>query len=82
MRLKTIVLAIALTASPGLSAAQAPQAPAGAPPGGPQTRYCLHVGPVTGSLVQTVQCWTREQWAQEGVDIDREWAREGVGVIG
>jgi hypothetical protein len=40
------------------------------------------VGPVTGSLVQTVQCWTREQWAEEGVDVDREWAREGVGVIG
>ena len=52
-----------------------------APPGTPATRYCMRVGPLTGSNVETVQCWTRAEWADQGVDVDREWAKEGVGVI-
>lgn len=56
--------------------------PSVAPAGGPQTLYCMHVDPVTGSLVQTVQCWTREEWAQQGVNVDKEWAKNGVKVIG
>ena len=32
--------------------------------------------------VQTVQCWTRDEWAEQGVDVDKEWAKEGVGVVG
>ncbi len=53
-----------------------------APAGTPQTKYCLHVAPLIGSLVQTVQCWTRDEWAGQGVDVDKEWAKEGVSVIG
>ena len=52
----------------------APEAPPGA-------RYCMYVGPVTGSQVETIQCWTREQWAEQGVDVDKEWAKEGVRVV-
>ena len=55
---------------------------AGAPAGTPQTRYCMRVDPLTGSLVQSVQCWTREEWAEQGVDVDREWAKNGVNVEG
>jgi len=51
-----------------------------APAGGPATRYCMKVDPVTGSLIETVECWTRDQWADQGVDVDREWARNGVKV--
>jgi hypothetical protein len=51
-----------------------------APAGAPGTRYCMHVDPLTGSLVQTVQCWTREEWADQGVDVDKEWAKNGVKV--
>lgn len=53
-----------------------------APAGTAQTRYCLHVGPVTGNLAETVECWTREEWTEQGVDLDKEWAKEGVRTIG
>lgn len=53
----------------------------GAPAAGPDARYCLRVEPVTGTRVERIRCWTRERWAGLGVDLDREWAREGVRVI-
>jgi hypothetical protein len=49
-----------------------------APAGDPGTRYCMRVDPITGSLIETVQCWTRDEWADQGVDVDKEWARNGV----
>ena len=57
-----------------------PMAPA--PAAGPNAQYCLRVNPVTGSNVETVQCWTREEWAEQDVDVDLAWAREGVAVLG
>lgn len=70
-----------IAASPAAGAnVDAPGTPA--PSGTPQTRYCLHVAPLPGNLVQTVQCWTRDEWAEQGVDVDKEWAKEGVGVVG
>ena len=50
------------------------------PNDGPGTRYCLRIAPATGSLAETVRCWTRDQWADQGVDVDKEWAKEGVAV--
>ncbi len=73
---------IAVAASPGLAQPAERESVAGAPAAGPDARYCLRVEPVTGSRVERVRCWTREQWAGLGVDVDREWAREGVRVIG
>jgi hypothetical protein len=58
-----------------------PAAAATAPAGTPDTRYCMHVDPNTGSLVETTECWTRAEWAEQGVDVDKEWAREGVRVL-
>jgi hypothetical protein len=52
-----------------------------APAGGPDTRYCMKVDPMTGSLIETIECWTRDQWAEQGVDVDREWARNGVKIV-
>jgi len=72
----TVIVTSPVLATPG------PIPSTGAPAGGPQTLYCMHVDPVTGSLVQTIQCWTREEWADQGVDVDKEWARNGVRVIG
>jgi hypothetical protein len=66
-----------LAASP-LSAA--PNGPA--PAAGPDAQYCMRVGPVTGRIAETIECWTREQWTDQGVDVDQEWAKEGVRVIG
>jgi hypothetical protein len=53
-----------------------------APPGTEETRYCLRVEPVIGTRLETVRCWTREEWAAMEVDVDKEWAKEGVKVIG
>lgn len=51
-----------------------------APSGSPATRYCMHVDPNTGSMIQTVECWTRAEWADQGVDVDKEWKKNGVKV--
>ncbi|HEX8466265.1 MAG TPA: hypothetical protein VF620_00495 [Allosphingosinicella sp.] len=78
---------LALTFILILAASPAPAQPSGrdnmtgAPEAGPNARYCLRVEPVTGTLVERVRCWTREQWVEQGVDIDKEWAKEGVTVI-
>jgi hypothetical protein len=55
--------------------AVAPEAP-------PDARYCLRVDPITGSRMETIQCRTREEWAGLEVDVDQEWAENGVRVIG
>ena len=52
----------------------APAAPAGA-------RYCLRVEPITGSRIETIRCETREGWAFLDVDVDQEWAKEGIRVL-
>jgi len=53
----------------------------GAPEGTATTRYCLRVDPVIGSRIETVQCRTRAEWAAIEVDVDQEWAQNGVRVI-
>ena len=68
-----------MAASPAAANQQA-DAAAGAPPGNPGTEYCMWVEPVTGSRLETVQCFTREQWADQGVDLDKDWPKEGVAV--
>ncbi|HEU0098429.1 MAG TPA: hypothetical protein VFQ67_06590 [Allosphingosinicella sp.] len=72
---------IALAASPVLAQPAERDGTAGAPAAGPAARYCLRMEPVTGTLTERVRCWTREQWAEQGVDVDREWAREGVRIV-
>jgi hypothetical protein len=72
---------IVATASPALAQPAEREDMAGAPAAGPDARYCLHVEAVTGTRVERIRCWTREQWTGLGVDLDREWAREGVRVI-
>ena len=72
---------IVVAVSPVLAHAPERDAMAGAPAAGPDARYCLRVEPVTGSRVERVRCWTRERWAGQGVDVDKEWAKEGVTVI-
>ena len=57
-----------------------PPAATPAPAGGPTTKYCMRVT-MTGSAVEPVRCWTRDQWVEQGVDVDRDWASEGVKVV-
>ena len=67
---------ISLAASPGVAAVQDPTSPT--PVANARGEYCLRVAPMTGSNVETVRCWTREDWADQGVDVDKEWAENGV----
>ena len=76
---------IALTVIAAASPAAATRPPAGmptAPPGTPETRYCMKVEAVTGTRLERVECWTRAEWADQGVDVDKDWPKEGVAVEG
>ena len=75
-----VALSMIIAVSP-LAAANPQQAPVPAPAGSADARYCMRVEPITGSLIERVRCWTREKWAEQGVDVDKEWAKEGVTVI-
>lgn len=77
-RILVVTVSLIAAASP-LAATQAQ--PATAPAGSAETRYCMRVEPMTGSRIERTLCWTRAQWAEQGVDLDKEWAREGVTVI-
>ena len=50
------------------------------PTGAAESRYCLRVEALVGTLVERVRCWTRRQWQEQGVDVDAEWAKNGVRV--
>ena len=87
MAYRELLLALGMIgiASPVFAAGQddaKPPREAVAPPGTPETRYCMRIEAVTGTLIEQVKCWTREQWAEQGVDVDAEWAEEGVRTIG
>ncbi len=92
MALKHLVAALSIIAaiSP-VSASQPDSGPiaadrnappiAVAPAGTAATRYCMRVE-LTGYISDPIRCWTRDQWADQGVDVDREWAKEGVRTVG
>lgn len=75
MALSKTLLALVAIAAAAPAVAQAPAGTAG-------TRYCMKLEAFTGSHIERVKCWTREQWAEQGVDVDRDWPREGVRTIG
>jgi hypothetical protein len=75
------VLGMIFAASPIAASQPQPAPDEGAPPAPPEARYCLRVDPLPGSKIETVLCETREQWAMMEVDLDQEWAKEGVKVI-
>jgi hypothetical protein len=76
-----LTLSLMAAASPALAQSSGRDDMTGAPAAGPEARYCLRVEPVTGTLVERIRCWTRRQWTEQGVDVDKEWAKEGVTVI-
>ena len=79
MAFNELIVALSLTAA---SLQAGPNlAPAAAPPGTPMTRYCLRVDPLVGSRVETIQCRTRDEWAALEIDVDQEWAENGVRTI-
>jgi hypothetical protein len=76
-----LTFSLVVAVSPALAQPAERSSATGAPTAGQDARYCLRVEAVTGTLVERVRCWTRRQWAEQGVDVDKEWAREGVSVI-
>lgn len=78
MALKAAILILTLASA---SAANA-QSDEAAPSGTADTRYCMKIEPTTGTLVSRTVCWTREQWANQGVDVDMDWAENGVRTVG
>ena len=81
MALKELTLSLCMIAAlPASAGAHEPDASQGAPAGTAETRYCLKIEAVTGSIIEQVRCWTRAEWKDQGVDLDKEWAREGVGI--
>ena len=84
MAWKTILLAsimvvgaapVSASQSDDVTIARAPEASDGA-------LFCLRVEAVTGTRLESVECWTRDEWADQDVDVDAEWAAEGVRVVG
>jgi len=84
MALRTLVLAAALIAAASpLSASRFDRGMGTpAPAGTPATRYCMYVEAATGTRIELLECWTRAEWAENGVDVDQDWPKEGVSVIG
>jgi hypothetical protein len=75
-----VLSGLMLATSPVLAQDPATNSTTGAPPAGPNAKYCMRIAPATGSLVEVVRCWTRDQWSDQGVDVDKAWAEEGVSV--
>lgn len=78
-----VAFSMIAAASPAFAASQeaAPSTAATpAPAASADARYCMRLEPVTGTRVELIKCWTRAEWAQQGVDVDQDWAREGVGI--
>lgn len=80
-RLWVVAVSVIVTASPLAAATAAPTLARPAATDSADTRYCLRVEAVTGTRIEKVRCWTRREWTEQGVDVDEEWAREGVAVI-
>ena len=76
------VLTLLAAVSPAIASQSDAEPQAGAPAASSDAKYCLRVEPITGSRIEMVRCETRHEWALLGVDVDKEWAEEGVRVIG
>jgi len=83
MALRKLAFALSIVAASPVSAAVQDVSPGlGAPEGTPATLYCMHIEAITGSRLEKLKCWTRAEWADRGVDVDKDWAKEGVKTIG
>ncbi|MEO5612315.1 MAG: hypothetical protein ABIT68_06090 [Sphingomicrobium sp.] len=76
-----VALSVVVATSPASAASREPASMSPAPAASADAKYCLRVEPFTGSHIELTQCWTRAEWTEQGVDVDQEWAKEGVGVI-
>jgi hypothetical protein len=82
MRCTQVIVALGMIFATSPVTAAEPEFVPGAiaPTAPPDARYCLRLEPETGSRIETIHCETREGWAELGLDVDKEWAEEGVRV--
>lgn len=76
-----LVVALAMMVAAPSPAATQSELTQAAPTAGPNAQYCLRIEAITGTRLEEVKCWTRQEWAEQEVDVDREWAKEGVSII-
>jgi len=81
LRELAIALGMVVVTSPVSATNPEPTPTTGAPTASANAKYCLRIEAITGSRLEKVRCWTRQEWAENGVDVDQEWAKEGVAVI-
>ena len=84
-RMFFIAAGIALVGTPataGSSSAGEQKAKTAAAAKSDSKKYCIEYEKVVGSRIEELKCWTREEWAEQGVDVDKDWAKEGVRTIG
>ena len=82
MAYKALVLPLSILAAASPVSASVQDSQSDAPEGTSETEYCMRVEAVTGTRIEEVKCWTRTEWADRGVDVDVDWAKEGVRTIG
>ena len=82
LKLSIAALLLAASASPVAATHPEPDPDATAAPAASESAlYCLHIE-ITGSRLEKTLCLTRQEWVEQEVDLDEEWAENGVRVIG
>ena len=61
MAFKTLAVVLSAVVSTSAAASTQSADTTTAPAGGPETRYCMRVEPQTGSRLESIECWTREE---------------------
>ena len=74
-------LGVVAATSPVMAASSGPTAMPSASDSA-DTRYCMRVEATTGTRIEMVRCWTRAEWAEQLVDVDKDWPKEGVSIRG
>lgn len=82
MACKELFLAFALMGPATTALASQQPSGEGAPPAPETALYCLKMEPITGTRIGSILCWTKQEWADNDVDLDEAWAEDGVKVIG
>lgn len=78
----SIIALLVIAAASPLAASESRNGWGAAPAGTAETRYCMRLAAFTGSRIEPARCWTRAKWAKQGVDVDKDWPREGIRTIG
>ena len=76
-----IALGLAVAATPASAQFTDPPLKISADAAADSKLYCMHVD-ITGTVAERVECWTRAEWADQGVDVDKEYPKNGVRTLG